>query len=1110
MNQAMMATEEEAALRRKETPSIESLAPHFPQLEIVEVLGRGGMGVVYKARQRSLNRWVALKLLAPERAADPEFAARFEKEALALAALNHPNIVAVYDFGESGGFFYLLMEFVDGANLRQLLSAKQFTPEEALSIVPPICEALQCAHERGIVHRDIKPENLLIDRTGVVKIADFGIAKLVGTGVSEAPGAGTGSNPPPVDSKTQWAGTPDYAAPEQRQPGALQDHRADIYSLGVVLYELLTGERPGAAPLDAPLRKIRVDFRVDEILLRALEKEPELRFPTATEFRERVLELGASAGSRAGVAPESPGLNPQGAVVEGEQRTRGWRLPAIVAGMAALLLLGAGLLHFGKPGRSDFGKIRVEAVKATSAFPMPKPFPVEGSLGIGSVAPFLEPEAWIQGKAVKRWEPGKVYLVFFYGGENSVLGGEETADRLRLFTESASEFAASGLIPVAHFEGQSVEEARSALGSFGVSPKINVAFSAYHAVAVWARWIEAAGFWKSGDGTGILYSPIVFLINQEGRIAWMGDLEALPKTLIQSVLEGSLDLSEAAGQFVTRQREERYAGDLERQFFRDLSLKDWGSASVLWKELGMRVSHREGGVLAWEQGGSLMGDFWIALAKGDLDAAAGVLEAVERKQGDWTAKLDGYGADPLPLMLAHELVAGRRLTPKAAEAVQKVADAILQKRPKDALALQLLARVAASRNQIAEAVAYQKAAMDQFPANDPARAQWEDALEELSQGRLPKDYSQLAKKLKEEESPRSSVVVGTRFGEPAPPLVGGRWTRGEPVEAWKRGTCYLVYFWNAWPSHREAVLKDFREIEVFVEQMKREGLAEDFVVVAANVSEERKEKAEQMVRDWAPSAAVRVVFDDRDLMSRWWHLDTSRNGPSYHLINSQGFSHGFTLSMGGALLGEGSHLPSGRNPFSVDIRNLLRDTVRRHATETMNVAFESKNWAQAERAISRMEASGVEQKITTLASFHLAVGRGDLEKATSLAEAIQRTDAEPGLLGSCLGALHRVPGPLPVQLLELAHKFASKAKNTCSHAECRPVHLSSLAWTTFQRGQHKEAIQWAERALAESPKDDPEERKLLGDELEAYRQGKMPAPRPYAGFRVNVEVEPVK
>ncbi|MFO1484661.1 MAG: protein kinase [Verrucomicrobiaceae bacterium] len=260
----------------------EALAPFFPQLEILECLGRGGMGVVYKARQKSLNRLVALKLLAPERAGDPFFADRFEKEAQALAALNHPNIVGVHDFGLAGGFYFLLMEYVDGLNLRQVLHERRLSPQEALSIIPPVCEALQCAHSRGIVHRDIKPENLLLDRSGGVKIADFGIAKML----HSAPDFGAGA-PPPANMPLASLpfGTPDYAAPEQAD--GQSDHRADIYSLGVVLYEMLTGERP-REQAEPPSKRVQVDMRIDEIVLRALEKTPELRFATAAEFRTQV------------------------------------------------------------------------------------------------------------------------------------------------------------------------------------------------------------------------------------------------------------------------------------------------------------------------------------------------------------------------------------------------------------------------------------------------------------------------------------------------------------------------------------------------------------------------------------------------------------------------------------------------------------------------------------------------------------------------------------------------------------------------------------------------------------------------------------------------------
>ena len=282
------------------------LAPHFPQLEILECLGRGGMGVVYKARQKALNRLVALKLLAPERGADPQFAERFAREAQALAALSHPNIVAIHDFGQAGGFYYLIMEFVDGVNLRQAMKAARFTPEQALAIVPPVCEALQYAHEHGIVHRDIKPENLLLDKAGRIKIADFGVAKMLASNadnpVCEGGEAQTGLSA----SQSEAAGTPQYMAPEQ-QDRQRTDHRTDIYSLGVVLYELLTGELPGS-PLEPPSRKVQVDVRLDEIVLRALEQKPDRRYQTAAELRTQVETMVATParGSQEQTATPAP------------------------------------------------------------------------------------------------------------------------------------------------------------------------------------------------------------------------------------------------------------------------------------------------------------------------------------------------------------------------------------------------------------------------------------------------------------------------------------------------------------------------------------------------------------------------------------------------------------------------------------------------------------------------------------------------------------------------------------------------------------------------------------------------------------------------------------
>jgi predicted Ser/Thr protein kinase len=262
---------------RLATPYLETLARQFPQLEILEHLGQGGMGVVYKARQRNLNRLVAVKILPPSVGGDPAFAERFTREAQALAQLNHPNIVQVYDFGRTEEFFYFVMEYVDGVNLRVLIREHKLEPEQALKIVPQICDALQYAHDEGIVHRDIKPENILIDKKGRVKIADFGLAKLLGRAPEELSLTGTG----------QLMGTLGYMAPEQLQEAHTVDHRADIYSLGVVFYEMLTGKLP-IGRFDPPSKKVHVDVRLDEVVLRSLESEPGRRYQHASEIKEQV------------------------------------------------------------------------------------------------------------------------------------------------------------------------------------------------------------------------------------------------------------------------------------------------------------------------------------------------------------------------------------------------------------------------------------------------------------------------------------------------------------------------------------------------------------------------------------------------------------------------------------------------------------------------------------------------------------------------------------------------------------------------------------------------------------------------------------------------------
>jgi serine/threonine protein kinase len=269
------------------------------------------MGVVYKVRQKELDRIAALKILPPGIGGDPAFAERFAREAKALARLNHPGIVTIYDSGRTDGLFYFLMEFVDGVSLGRLMHGGRVSPREALAIVPQICDALQYAHDQGIIHRDIKPENILLDRQGRVKVADFGIAKLVagtqqpltsslspsdGEKVAGRPGEGRTAA---LTDAGKVMGTPAYMAPEQAEHPADVDHRVDIYALGVVFYQMLTGELPGKR-IEPPSRKVQIDVHLDEIVLRALEREPERRYQTAGELKTVVETVAAEPRERAG------------------------------------------------------------------------------------------------------------------------------------------------------------------------------------------------------------------------------------------------------------------------------------------------------------------------------------------------------------------------------------------------------------------------------------------------------------------------------------------------------------------------------------------------------------------------------------------------------------------------------------------------------------------------------------------------------------------------------------------------------------------------------------------------------------------------------------------
>jgi serine/threonine protein kinase len=252
------------------------------------------MGAVYKARQKKLDRLVAVKILPPEVARDPAFAQRFMREARSLARLNHPNIVTVHDFGDTDALYYFTMEYVDGHNLRDLLQNGALPAGQVRSIVPQLCDALQYAHDQGLVHRDIKPENILLDRNGRVKIADFGLARLVGLTPTYLTLTGT----------HEVMGTLLYMAPEQMKRAHTVDHRADIYSLGVVLYEMLTGELP-LGRFAPPSHKAAVDERLDQVVLRALAREPAERYQDAAAFKQHLERALEAAPARTGFSNAS-------------------------------------------------------------------------------------------------------------------------------------------------------------------------------------------------------------------------------------------------------------------------------------------------------------------------------------------------------------------------------------------------------------------------------------------------------------------------------------------------------------------------------------------------------------------------------------------------------------------------------------------------------------------------------------------------------------------------------------------------------------------------------------------------------------------------------------
>jgi len=554
----------EAAVPRgtRPIPSPAEIATHFPGLEITGTLGQGGMGVVYRARQRKLGREVALKILAPELGGDPAFGERFLREARAMARLDHPNIVMVYDFGETDGLCWLLMEFVDGVNLRQALAAGALTPEKALAIVPQLCDALQAAHDLGVVHRDIKPENVLLDRAGKVKIADFGLAKLAG------------ELEPALTRESMAMGTLHYMAPEQLQGAHAVDHRADIFSLGVVFYEMLTGALP-LGRFAPPSQRVQVDVRLDEIVLRTLEQEPSRRYQQAVEVKTDVQAMGALA-PLASPAPEPVAPRPHGQRAP-ESRAHKWLVSALVAWMLLFPMLARFLSSWGWAGYALLGLQAVlwlygvahenlrrepelraehEALPPRTRFLRTAGFAALAGLALVVVGAALE-SFWTLGtddyadpvplaeSRVEPWSEAKCYSVYALlphveVGETPELGAPQ---RDRWMVRHSSNPAATALLAAALLLGAGLCLVPHPRGRGAwlvlVTPLLGVAWGGLYAFVI--LQIEQSGQVETLTGLG-------------GTLAFEGDIERVRKSLLSELAKDGYEARVEIGETLVTRR----------------------------------------------------------------------------------------------------------------------------------------------------------------------------------------------------------------------------------------------------------------------------------------------------------------------------------------------------------------------------------------------------------------------------------------------------------------------------------------------------------------------------------------------------------------------------
>ena len=250
----------------------------FGEYLLTGKIGKGGVAEIYKGRQESLDRDVAIKILSPKLTSDPDIVKRFERESLVIAKLNHPNIVHVIDKGDVGGRCYFVMEYIDGASMREVINSENIPLKRKLEMIVEVCKALDYAHKNGVIHRDIKPANILIDRQGNARVADFGIAQIVGAPEGE------------MTALDIVMGTLSYMSPEQKVSSTNVDQTTDIYAMGIILYEILVRKKPFGHFKTPSEIDPRIDPKFDEIVLKCMAQESKDRYQTAVQLKDAILE----------------------------------------------------------------------------------------------------------------------------------------------------------------------------------------------------------------------------------------------------------------------------------------------------------------------------------------------------------------------------------------------------------------------------------------------------------------------------------------------------------------------------------------------------------------------------------------------------------------------------------------------------------------------------------------------------------------------------------------------------------------------------------------------------------------------------------------------------